>query len=159
MFISLIKLFIMVLQLTSNHSAIQPKVNSLNSKILDDVEKWMVEREGFSSEVASKSRKEFLMFMSLAFMESESFIKDEAIIPSKDADEFWHYFLLFNNKYNQWCKSKFGSIINHFPGQAENNGWEKTKRGINALYGVHWEKSGSSSASFNEELCDPDRWF
>lgn len=149
----------MVLQINSNYQAIETKVNNLNSKVLDKIEDWLIEREGFTPEKAAKSRKEFLMFMSLAFLEGKNLINEDSIIPSKNADEFWHVFLLFNNKYNQWCTSKFGSIINHFPGQAEKNGWERTQAGIKELYGIEWTVAGSSSASMKEDLCDTDIWY
>lgn len=41
------------------------------------------------------------------------------VVPTKRADLIWHGFLLFNQKYNNFCNDTFGEIVTHSPGLEE----------------------------------------
>ena len=37
------------------------------------------------------------------------------LVPSEDADAFWHYHILDTRKYTRDCKQVFGHFLHHFP--------------------------------------------
>jgi len=80
----------------------------------------------FTKQVAEEYRK--YLYLCLKY-------EDEAIVPSKTVDEFWHFHILDTLKYQEDCQNIFGYFLHHFPyfgmrGEEDknnlNNAWETT---------------------------------
>jgi len=66
--------------------------------------------EGWSREYADRMELEYRRFLELMVKYPE-----EAIAPSMDVDEFWHYHILDTMKYAEDCQKVFGHFLHHFP--------------------------------------------
>jgi hypothetical protein len=66
--------------------------------------------EGWPREYADRMETEYRRFLELMVK-----YPDEAIAPSMDVDEFWHYHILDTMKYAEDCQQVFGHFLHHFP--------------------------------------------
>jgi len=66
--------------------------------------------EGWSRGYADRMETEYRRFLELMVK-----YPDEAIAPSMDVDEFWHYHILDTMKYAEDCQNVFGYFLHHFP--------------------------------------------
>jgi len=136
-------------KINNSNSLIASRLQTLNDYSLDFVVKWMVEREGISELDAKQGRDEFVEFVSLAIL-TEDLISEKPLVASEKADEFWHSFLLFNSKYNDWSNQIFGKLLIHNPGLANQENWILTQNAIKEEYGKSIQFPGTSSASFTD---------
>lgn len=74
-------------------------------KLMDKVEGkgWDL---GYARLIESEYRKFLLLLLKYP---------NEAIVPAREVDEFWHYHILDTLKYEEDCKSIFGYFMHHFP--------------------------------------------
>ena len=66
--------------------------------------------KGWTREYADMMETEYRRFLELMAK-----YPDEAIAPSMDVDEFWHYHILDTMKYARDCDNVFGHFLHHFP--------------------------------------------
>jgi hypothetical protein len=68
--------------------------------------------EGWSREKADAVEVEYRRFLLLNRLHSAN---PQAIVPSRDVDDFWHYHILDTMKYARDCDAVFGRFLHHFP--------------------------------------------
>ncbi|WP_104750008.1 glycine-rich domain-containing protein [Helicobacter cynogastricus] len=64
---------------------------------------------GWELEYAQVIAEEYKRFLTLCLEN-----RDQAIVPPKDVDDFWHYHILDTQKYAQDCQEIFGYFLHHF---------------------------------------------
>lgn len=89
-----------------------------------------VEGKGWDLAYARLIESEYRKFLVLLLK-----YPNEAIVPAREVDEFWHYHILDTLKYEEDCKNIFGYFMHHFPyfgmrGEEDANNlkqaWKKT---------------------------------
>ncbi|OWW22454.1 glycine-rich domain-containing protein [Noviherbaspirillum denitrificans] len=65
---------------------------------------------GWSREEADRQELEYKRFLALVAKYPE-----EAIVPDKNVDKFWHAHILDTMKYAEDCQNVFGYFLHHFP--------------------------------------------
>ena len=137
------------------------KSNKLDYLSLEDpsfikVVDWLVHEEGYTLDFANQCKKEFLMVAAIGINPQNPLFKYYVIVPSASADKFLHTFLLFNYDYNNWCISKYNSIIYHYPKKTSNEGWEITQNAVKINFFEVWNKPGTSG--LGEACIDLGHW-
>jgi hypothetical protein len=97
------------LGLSSAYEFVSTRVATLQEEALERVIWRLVDRDGYTEEMACKLREEFLRFASLTF------ITDGPISPSPSVDDFWHAFILHTKDYEEFCQKHFGHYLHHEP--------------------------------------------
>ena len=88
-------------------------VEAIFSLDLDPIKfKLMDANEGYSWTRAEADRheQEYKRFLALVAK-----FPEEAIVPNKDVDKFWHGHILDTMKYAEDCQNVFGYFLHHFP--------------------------------------------
>lgn len=65
---------------------------------------------GWSLEFTKKVAQEYKKYLELCLK-----YPDEALVPSKYVDDFWHFHILDTIKYADDCQKIFGYFLHHFP--------------------------------------------
>lgn len=110
------------------------------------------EGSGWSSEYCERVEVEYRRYLMLT-----GSYPDEAVVPSKIIDAFWHGHILDTQAYGADCAMVFGYFLHHFPyfgmrdaddAAALGHAYDRTLE----LYGVHfgpppldlWQRSGAA---------------
>lgn len=84
---------------------------ALYSWDLSLVRRFMIEREGFSPEMAERVELEYRRFIELSYL-----YDGIVIVPScKMVDEFWHAHVLFTKDYAVFCETVGERFLHHNP--------------------------------------------
>jgi hypothetical protein len=68
------------------------------------------EGAGWDAETIDRVQEEYLRYLALSQVYS-----DQAIVPSKIVDTFWHYHILDTQAYAADCDRVFGTFLHHYP--------------------------------------------
>ncbi len=122
---------------------------SIEHAVFPLVRQRLVREEGISATEAAECEDHFCKFASL-FKGTQ----DKALVPSVQADLFWHTFLLFTEPYREWSASQFGDehFLHHVPDQASGTGWTDTISLVEKKYGETWKLAATSSGTFSPDL-------
>lgn len=118
--------------------------SSLEDDSFKKIIKWLVSEERLTIEFANQCKKEFLMLTAIGINPKNPLFKKTIIVPSLNADNFFHAFLLFNYEYNKWCENVCGSILYHYPRRTTKTGWTLTQNAVKRHFGELWEQPGTS---------------
>lgn len=80
---------------------------------LDAIKFKLMDKEdgyGWTREEADRQELEYRRFLAL-----NAKYPDEAIVPSRNVDRFWHAHILDTMKYAEDCDKVFGHFLHHFP--------------------------------------------
>jgi hypothetical protein len=65
---------------------------------------------GWTAKYCERVEREYRRYLALT-----SAYPDEAIVPSKIVDSFWHYHILDTQAYAEDCERIFGFFLHHYP--------------------------------------------
>jgi hypothetical protein len=88
-------------------------LNAIAALDLDPIKVKLMHAEsgkGWGRQHADEVEKGYRRFLELMVK-----YPDEAIAPTMDIDEFWHYHILDTMKYAEDCQNVFGHFLHHFP--------------------------------------------
>lgn len=80
-------------------------LDPIKFKLMDATEGY-----GWTREEADRRELEYKRFLALIAK-----FPDEAIVPNKEVDKFWHAHILDTMKYAEDCHAVFGYFLHHFP--------------------------------------------
>ena len=89
------------------------RVAKIEALYLDPIKVKLMDTEegnGWSRLQCDAAEKWYKRFLVLNLL-----YENEAIVPTKEIDEFWHYHILDTEKYAEDCQNTFGYFLHHFP--------------------------------------------
>ncbi|WP_317201308.1 hypothetical protein [Janthinobacterium sp.] len=124
------------------HNEFSGRFNNLCSSELGFVKERLKKICLWTEEDAEEARKDFLRFVSLTFVTTET------IVPSKQVDEFWHNFILFTRPYVDWSESHWGRgvYLHHNPGHIPGKAWEHTQGMVLDIFGANWPHDAQAAS-------------
>lgn len=115
------------------------------------------EGHGWSTEKSARVEALYRRFLALTFA-----YRTDAIVPTKEVDEFWHQHILDTRAYARDTVAVFGEFLHHFPyfglrGEADRQRLEDAFTRSRQLYVKHWPSDSLDglSAACESGSCSP----
>ncbi|MBP2312954.1 hypothetical protein [Azospirillum soli] len=74
------------------------------------LEPQLMRRHGFDAARAARAVRHYRCFLEIAADHPE-----RPVAPPAGADKAWHVHMLYNERYNEFCRTVFGTILHHDP--------------------------------------------